>query len=192
MLCFKSRCLSESCIVLPPSYFLPLMVGCSMKTIVNAYRTQRKRRSLSLVFLLCLSTLGTVCLMGCGDDILNPPVEIPTGSYQGQYTFTSKTPGDTLGIRSGLSEIVLTMNATLKTYNLAPVGDSSRILSSQGAYKLAFRKIIFTDRSMKTVPDIALLLNGEFVYTYDGANLVITQNDAATNREKTFYLIRIR
>jgi hypothetical protein len=166
-----------------------------MKTIVNVYRTLRKQQPLFFVlplFLLCFSTLGTVCLTGCSDDILNPPVEIPTGSYQGQYTFTRKNPGDTLGIRGGLSEIVLTMNATLKTYSLAPVGDSSRILSSQGAYKLAFRKITFTDRSMKTVPDVSLLLNGEFVYTFDGANLVITQNDAATNREKTFYLIRIR
>lgn len=166
-----------------------------MKTIVKVYRAIRKQRPLFLVlplFHLCFFTLGTVCLMGCSDDILNPPVEIPTGSYQGQYTFTRQNASDTLGVGTGMSEIVLTMNAALKTYSLTPVGDSSIIVSSLGAYKLAFRKITFTDRSMKMMPNASLLLNGEFVYTFDGTNLVITQNDVATNREKTFYLIRIR
>lgn len=194
MLCFKIRCVGESPIVLPPSYFLPLMVGCSMKTIPNAFCTNGKRKPhiLVLPFLFLLLVFGTLWLTGCSDDILNPPVDIPSGEYQGQYALSHNNPADTLGLRSGVSEITLSINSTLKTYSLKPFGDSSRILSSQGAYKLAYRKITFTDRSMKTVSDMALLLNGEFTYTFDGVNLVITQSDAATKREKSFFLLRAR
>lgn len=167
-----------------------------MKTIVNAYRTNRKQqllfRVLPLFFFFSFFVLGTAWLSGCSDDVLNPPVEIPTGDYQGQYTLSRGNPSDTIGVRNGMNEVILTINATLKTYRLAPIGDSSNIVSGQGIYKLAYRKITFTDRSMKTVPDISLLLNGEYVYTFDGSNLVISQNDAATKREKAFYLVRTR
>lgn len=194
MLCFKIRCVGESPIVLPPSYFLPLTVGCSMKTVSKAYCTQEKRQPhfLVLPFLSLLLVLGTSWFAGCSDEILNPPVEIPSGEYRGQYTLTHNNPADTLGLRGGLSEITLSINSTLKTYSLTPFGDSSRILSSQGAYKLAYRKITFTDRSMKTVSDMSLLLNGEFTYTFDGANLVLTQSDATTKRERSFFLLRVR
>lgn len=165
-----------------------------MKTIPNVFCTHGKRQSYFLVlpFLFSLVVFGASWLAGCSDDILNPPVDIPSGEYQGQYTLLHNNPADTVGLRSGVSEITLSFNSALKTYSLKPFSDSSRILSSQGAYKLAYRKITFTDRSMKTVSDTALLLNGEFTYTFDGANLVLTQSDAATKREKSFFLLRAR
>jgi hypothetical protein len=141
--------------------------------------------SLLLILLLCKD-------IGCTNDLLNPGVQIPTGQYAGQYSLTRTASGDTSagGARFETSEASLIINADLKTYRFAPIGDSTSLVSSQGVYTLAHTQITFTDRSMRNFPDPSLVMNGECVYTFDGTNLVITKTDAQTKREKQLFLVR--
>ncbi len=165
---------------------MPFFSQCSMKiTPLSYFRNTRKWHILS-------ATILFFGLWACTNDFLNPGVQIPSGQYTGTCTLTRNGAGDTLanGVRFQSSEVTLVINADQTTYRFVPMGDSSSILASNGVYTLAHLKLTLTDRTGRTFSDPALVMNGECSYTYDGANLVITQIDNQRKRERSLFLLR--
>jgi hypothetical protein len=120
--------------------------------------------------------------------LFNTPVEIPTGEYRGDYSITNADPADTLFAFGKSNEISLTINAAAQTYSVIPHKDSSIVVSSQGVYALELRRITFTDRTRAAFADTALVLRGEWSYTFDGTNLILKKTE--NRQERTMVLLR--
>lgn len=135
----------------------------------------------------CAGALALAVVSAC-TALFNTPVEIPTGEYRGDYSIRNVNPADTSFAFGKSNEVSLTLNAAAQTYIVTPRGDSNLIVSSQGIYALALRKITFTDRTRISFADTALVLRGEWSYTFDGTNLILQKTE--NQRERTIVLLR--
>lgn len=142
---------------------------------------------LSISFVIVATALFVSC------SLLEPSaVDVPAGIYSGSYTMilrdtatskiTQQTAGDvTLEVKSD-KQYVFTPKYS---HTLAPP-------ASSGVFTLVYRKITFSDRSPtgSTTATNSELLKGDYEYTFDGQNLVMTQKDDARMTTRQFFLLR--
>lgn len=143
-------------------------------------------RIIVVAFLVTVSILVQSC-------IFEPPAkELPTGQYRGSYSLNRNNPNDKneQGTTYAESNMTLILNSSTFSYKVVPLGDSITPPASEGTYSLRYGFITLKDRSQKVFRDPSLVMNGEFVYTYDGSSLVMTRKDTVNKREHTLVLMR--
>ncbi len=144
---------------------------------------------------LTLACCLVVLLVSCSSLFAPSPVDIPAGAYQGEYTVVPDVSTATTTSAEYSKSNVSISFTTDNTYAITPLepGTAASPEESKGNYSLEYRKIKFSDRSpLDKVIDPARLITGEFEYTFDGTNLIMTQVDKTSNRKRQFFLLRRR
>ncbi len=156
-------------------------------------RVLQSKAFMRLQAVLLLGVLLILSSCEDGGSIFDPPPQnIPTGEYRGQYTLLRSNPSDTSIRRGVYTEVSMAfvVNSTTRTYRITPT-DTSFLPASEGAYTLRYGRITLRDRSQRTFRDPSLVLNGEFIYTFDGNSLVLSQKDSVRRREYGLIMMRV-
>jgi hypothetical protein len=111
----------------------------------------------------------------CTVDPFNPVQQIPTAAYRGTFSLTRSDTNDRNARGIGFDEIdiAILINDASRTYKIISLQDSSTVPNSEGSYTLVLRTMTFRDNSKRVFPDTSFVLQGDFIYTFDGQNLVL-------------------
>jgi len=129
-----------------------------------------------LYFLLSLMILGTACVKS----VPPTPVQIPAGTFTGQFRLLYRKTGATAIDTTQLATINISLNDLTKAY--AVTGDTSVHAGSFGTYAIAPPYILFTDKTYPTTgTPTKTHLNGTYEYYYDGSTLQMLAGSDTTN-----------
>jgi hypothetical protein len=107
-------------------------------------------------------------------------VDIRAGLYEGEFSVVRNTPS---GMMLGTWRTQVRFSNGLN-FQVLPTSADSIPLSGNGTYTLRYRLITLTDRvSRSRTPSPDSLISGEYVYTFDGTNLVMTQEQDGVRRQ---------
>ena len=138
----------------------------------------------SVIAILSVTSVE-LCLLLTGCDIEDEPPEIQ-GVYKGTYSRTEYFATDSVSTREGPATFKFTgtdYSCYGEEFYLPPGG--------AGEYTISDSKIILIDLVGHTAEfDWSLILNGEFDYSFDGKNLILTQHDTKRGRFHRATLIK--
>jgi hypothetical protein len=144
------------------------------------------------LLVLSAAVFGMIHLTSCTIDPFNPVQPIPSAEYRGTFSLTLPDTSDAAGFRELFVErdVTLVLNDANRTYNVVPTRDSSVVVSSEGLYALTFRTITLRDKSARPASDASRIMQGDFVYTFDGQNLILSQESIGPKRKRVLTLLR--
>ncbi|HEY4195140.1 MAG TPA: hypothetical protein VGM63_06375 [Mucilaginibacter sp.] len=133
------------------------------------------KHSLLYLFLLLL-IITTGCLKSGSNNTVPPP--IPSGTFTGQFKFyhrhTNTVPYDSLK-----ANITVTFKTPAYTY--AVTGDTATIhAGSYGTFGVSVPYMIFNDNTYNPKAYTKTHLSGEYLYNYDGTNLILQASSVDT------------
>jgi hypothetical protein len=136
---------------------------------------------------MCLSSFFVFLTLHSCDLFAPPPVKIPDGTYEGDYTLTYKDPA---GNRTETGQISIVFSKGTN-FAVQALSKPEIIPQGQGTFSLKYRQITFADHTERTGAfDTARVVNGDFVYTFDGTNLVMTQEDDTRKIARQMFVFR--
>jgi hypothetical protein len=152
---------------------------------LRSFLTALLRGSLPTMLMLC-ALAASLCVNACA--LFEPqPVNIPDGLYEGEYTATYKDKPPTNRTETGSVSVTLSKG----TFTIQSASKPDIVPQGKGNYSLKYRQITFDDRTERTTPfDTLRLVNGNYVYTFDGANLVMTQDDDERKISRQMFVFR--
>ena len=126
--------------------------------------------------LLCFILLLGVVVTGCIKSTKNSPAPVfPYGTFSGQFSRYHKS-SSTGKLDSAKANLTLRLN----TYTFAVTGDTTTLhAGSHGTFGGNTTYILFND-STYSPKSVKQHLNGQYVYSYDGTNLVIAASSGDT------------
>jgi hypothetical protein len=129
-----------------------------------------------LYLLLPLIAFGTACTKS----VPVTPVQIPAGTFIGQFRLLYRKTGATVIDTTQLATLTINLNDLTKAYSVT--GDTSVHAGSFGTYTIAPPYILFTDKTYPTTgTPTKTHLSGTYEYYYDGTTFQMLNGNDTLN-----------